>query len=97
MRLYTRLGATIVRHPEFGEYVVDADGAVDVPEALGRRMHATHFDGRLAWEDDAERAARLAADEDARRKDPATLLAAVEALTATVATQPAVKARKPRR
>lgn len=96
MRLHSRLGASSVQHEQFGCFDVDADGVVDVPEPLGHILHSTHIGGQQAWETDAELAARLAAEDLARRKDPATLLAALEALTAKVATQQP-PARKPAR
>jgi len=78
MRLYSRFGATQVSNEDFGDFDVDPDsGAVEVPPALGALLHNQHINGLRAWEDDAERTARLTAEELARRKDPATLLAAV--------------------
>lgn len=79
MRLYTRLGASSVVH-EDDTFDVDENGAVEVPEPLGQRLHATHIDGKQAWETETERHTRLVAAEIERRRDPATLLAAVESL-----------------
>lgn len=86
MRLYTLTGATSVSNEDHGTFDVDPKtGAIEVPEALGRILHNVFLAGKRAWEDDVERAKRLADEELARRKDPATLLAAVEALTEKVA------------
>ena len=73
MRLYSRTGATTVQH---GDDTFDADpdtGAVEFPAELGAHMKRQHIDGQPAWEDDAERQARLDAEDRARRADPASL------------------------
>lgn len=85
MKLYTRRDASSVIVGD-DTYPVGDDGTVEVPEDLGRRLRDTHVGGVKAWEDETERHARLLAEESERRKDPATLLAAVEALAAQVAT-----------
>lgn len=86
MRLYTLLDASSVHDEDHGSFDVDPEtGAVEVPQELGLLLHRTHIGGRKAWEDDAERSTRLAEEDLARRKDPATLLAAVEALAGNLA------------
>lgn len=86
MRLYTLTGASGVTNEEHGSFEVDPEtGILEVPEALGLVLHATHINGKAAWETDAERSTRIASEDLARRQDPATLLAAVEALTQKVA------------
>lgn len=80
MRLYTRTGATTVDHPEYGHFDVDPDGWVDLPEELAEQLHRFHMAGKPMWETDLERQNRLVSEELERRKDPATLLSAVEQL-----------------
>ena len=96
MILYTLIGHSFISDPEFGDFELE-DGQVEVPEELGRRLHSTHIEGKPVWETSGERHERLVREEDARRRDPASLLAAVEALTAKVdaqVKQPPVKAVK---
>ena len=80
MKLYSRTGANSITHEEFGAFTVGKDGSVNVPDEFGAYLHRQHVAGKPAWETEAERHARLMAEEVERRKDPATLLAAVEAL-----------------
>jgi len=80
MRLYTRTGATALDHPEHGHFDADPQGAFDLPDELADHLHAFHIAGRPAWETDIERQRRLISEELERRKDPATLLSAVEQL-----------------
>lgn len=91
MRIYSRLGAgqvvtegleivdgQVVTVPVAYNPVDPALGLFDVPSDVYNHLMGLHLDGRKAWEDEVERTARLGAEEAARRKDPATLLAAVE-------------------
>jgi hypothetical protein len=78
MRLYTRTGATALDDPEYGHFDANPDGSFDLPEDLSDRLHGFHLAGRPAWETDVERQRRLIGEELERRKDPATLLSAVE-------------------
>jgi hypothetical protein len=103
MRLYTRTGATALDDPEFGHFEASEDGGFDLPEELSERLHGFHLGGRPAWETDIERQRRLMTEEMERRKDPATLLSAVEQIMrAAQATQapaepaPAAKSRAKR-
>jgi hypothetical protein len=74
MRLYSRTGAATVHNEDHGKFDVDPDtGAVDLPDELGTYLHGQHIDGQPAWEDDAERHARLETEDRARRSDPASL------------------------
>lgn len=91
MKLYSKFGADSIESPEFGVFEADADGAIEVPEALGLFLHNQSVNGEKAWEDDAERAARLVAEEHARRSDPAYLATIVEELAAAVAANNAPK------
>lgn len=78
MRLYTRTGATALDDPEFGHFDADENGAFDLPDELSDRLHGFHIGGRPMWETDVEQQRRLIHEEMERRKDPATLLSAVE-------------------
>lgn len=89
MRLYTRTGATAVDDPEFGTFEADEEGGFDLPDDLSERLIRFHIDGRPAWETDTERQNRLIAEELERRKDPATLLEAVQQLVAAAQALPA--------
>lgn len=80
MRLYTLTGATQVDDPVHGSFEAGAEGAFEFPNELSARLHAFHVGGEKAWETDAERADRLQAEQLERMRDPATLLAAVQAL-----------------
>jgi hypothetical protein len=86
-KLYSTTGvATIAANGE--EFTTDADGGVELPHDLALFLHRQHSNGHPAWEDEAERVARLTAEEAARRADPATLLAAVERLQAAAVAPP---------
>lgn len=77
MRLYSRIGATAVadggEHYEAGE-----DGGFDFPDEVGARLHSFAAAGVPMWEDGIEQQQRILTEELERRKDPATLLDAVE-------------------
>ena len=77
MRLYSLNAAAAV--DDGGQHYEPADdGGFDFPDALGARLHSTGLRGVRLWETDIERQRRLIEDEAARRRDPATLLEAVE-------------------
>lgn len=81
MRLYSRDGATAVSHG--GEtYTPGPDGGFDFPEHVGLELHGYHAGKVPLWETDIERQAREAAELADQRKDPATLLDAVNQLVA---------------
>lgn len=94
MRLYTRTGATALDDAEYGTFQADENGGFDFPDDVSDRLHGFHVGGRPMWETDTERQHRLIAEELDRRKDPATLLSAVEQLVraaqATAALTPLV-------
>lgn len=77
MRLYTRTGATQVSAGG-NVFTADENGAFEFPQDVGAEVRAFHVDGKPAWEDEAERGARLAAEQMERLRDPATLLAEVQ-------------------
>lgn len=89
MRLYTRTGAVALDDPEFGHFAAGDDGSFDFPDELSDRLHGFHAAGKPLWETDVERQARFMHEELERRKDPATLLAAVEELTRRASGAPA--------
>jgi hypothetical protein len=80
MRLYTRTGATALDDPEYGHFEASPDGGFDFPDDLSDRLHRFHVRGRPSWETDVERQHRLMAEEMERRRDPATLMDAVQKL-----------------
>ncbi|MFI5814847.1 hypothetical protein ACIA7S_28310 [Streptomyces sp. NPDC051643] len=80
MRLYSTTGATRLDDPEHGTFDVDEAGGFNFPDEVSDRLHAFHMGGKAMWESDIERQQRLMSEELERRKDPATLLAAVEQL-----------------
>jgi hypothetical protein len=82
MRLYTLTGASALDDPDYGHFEADDQGGFDFPNEVSDKLHRFHVDGRSAWETDIERQNRLMAEELERRKDPATLLEAVEMLVA---------------
>lgn len=93
MRLYSRTGQTVLNDPEYGTFEVDSNGGFEFPEDLGERVHAFHVGGKPAWETDVERQRRLAQEELDRRRDPATLMDAVQQLVnAAAAVTPAPQA-----
>lgn len=98
MRLYTLTGAQSVTNEDHGTFDVDpATGAVEVPDALGRILHGTYFGGRRVWEDDAERSARLAAEDLERRRDPAVLYDLLQQRLGADTPAPSAPAAKPRK
>lgn len=96
MRLYTRTGATALNDPEFGPFEADEQGSFLLPDELAERLRRFHVAGKPAWETDVERQRRLIQEELERRKDPATLLNAVEQLVkAAQGTAPAEESPAP--
>ena len=80
MRLYTRTGATALDHPDYGHFDADESGGFDFPNELSDQLHGFAVAGRPLWETDVERQNRLAGEEMARRRDPASLYEAVAQL-----------------
>ena len=78
MRLYNTEGAAQVDDPEYGTFRPDASGAFDgLPDGMYAKLH-----GRPGWENEAQRAARLAAEQMEKLRDPATMLAELQKMTA---------------
>ena len=90
MKLYSRFGADSVESDGI-EYKADKDGGIEVPAELGSFLHIQHVGGERAWENDAERATRLVAEEHAKKSDPAYLASIVEDLAAKVDSAPSRK------
>jgi hypothetical protein len=80
MRLYPMADVGAVDDPEFGHIEPEDDGGFDFPGPLEGRLHGVAVNGQRQWENSIERQRRLILEEQARRADPATLLAAVEQL-----------------
>jgi hypothetical protein len=97
MRLYTRTGATALDDPEYGHFDAAKDGGFDFPDDLSDRLHSFHSRGKPMWETDIERESRLMAEEMERRRDPATLMDAVQKLVnaAQATSEPAPAKRAP--
>jgi hypothetical protein len=98
MRLYTRTGATALDDPETGiHYEADEQGGFDFPNELSDRLHGFCVGGKPLWETDVERQHRLMAEELERRRDPATLMEAVQQLVnaAKAPSEPAPAESKP--
>ena len=93
MRLYSRDGATAVSHGGV-TYTAGSDGGFDFPEETGRHLHAFHAGKRPLWETDIERQNREAAEIAERRKDPATLLDAVQQIIGLAQGAPVAEAPK---
>lgn len=89
MRLYTRTGAAVLDHPEFGHFEVGEDGAFSFPNALSDQLHGFAIRGEPLWETDIERQHRIAAEELRRMRDPATLYEAVAKIVAAAQGAPA--------
>lgn len=88
MRLYSRTGAIALDDETGQHYEADEQGGFDFPNELSDKLHGFCVAGKPMWETDIERQERLLTDELERRKDPATLLQAVEQLVkAAQATQ----------
>ena len=100
MRLYTRTGAVALDDPEYGHFEAGPDGGFDFPDELSDRLHKFAIRGKPAWETDIERQHRLMAEELERRRDPATLMEAVQQLvnaarTVSQPSDPEPEAAKP--
>lgn len=82
MRLYTLTGTTQVKDNSTGVvHVADADGAFELPEDFGNSLHSFHVGGKRAWEDEGERAKRIADEQLEKMRDPATLLAEIQRMS----------------
>lgn len=78
MRLYSLVGAEGYVDPEYGSFEPGPDGGFDFPDDLSDQLQRFHHRRQPLWETELGRQQRLVAEELERRKDPGTLLAAVE-------------------
>lgn len=98
MRLYSRTGATAITDPATGTvYEPGPDGGFDLPEEFAAAQHRFHVKGQPLWETDIEMRQRLAQEELERRKDPVTLLSAVEQIIKLAQGQGGAEPAKPAR
>lgn len=79
-RLFSLVNAGAVDDPEYGHFEPGPDhGGFDMPDELSDRLHSFHHrKGRQLWETEEQRAERTHGLEMARRRDPASMLAAME-------------------
>ncbi len=89
MQLFSRYGATAVDDATHGHIEANEDGSFDFPDELGRQLHSFAVNGKKLWETHIERQHRQIAEEVERRKDPATLLDAVNKLVEAAQAAPA--------
>jgi len=93
--LYSRIGATSLS-ADGRQYGPGPDGGFELPDALAADQLGFASAGKPLWETAQQRRERLIAEELERRKDPATLLEAVEQLVkAAQASAPAPAAGPP--
>jgi hypothetical protein len=80
MELFSKTGATGVDDPEYGHFEPGGDGMFVFPDDLGERLHRQAVRGVKQWETRVEKAQREAAEDLARRRDPAYLAELVSGL-----------------
>ena len=95
MHLYSRTGASVVRH-EGVTYTPDPDGGFGFPDHVSDVLHPFAVRGERMWETDTERQRRILGEEMDRRRDPAELYAAVARIAAAADALPAPKAEAPK-
>ena len=78
MRLYSLVGADAHVAPEYGRFTPDEAGGFDFPDEVSDQIGGFAVKGRKLWETEPERADRLHGMEMARRRDPASMLTAME-------------------
>lgn len=94
MRIYSRTGATLLDHPEVGQITADDDGGFDLPHEVAETLLRFGVGGKPLFEDELQRNQRILREEMERRRDPATLMAAMQRLveaTEAAADKPAAK------
>jgi hypothetical protein len=85
MRLYSLIGAIAHEDPGYGHFEADPDdGSFDFPDDVSDVLATTGVKGRKLWETEEDRAGRLHGLEMARRRDPASMLSAMEENAALV-------------
>lgn len=78
MRLYSLMGADSHVTPDGTRYTPDDIGGFDFPDEVSDLIGGFAVKGRRLWETETERADRMHGMEMARRRDPASMLAAME-------------------
>jgi len=78
MRLYSLMGADQHVDPEYGRFTPDEAGGFDFPDEVSDALGGFAVKGRRLWETEEARADRLHGMEMARRRDPASMLTAME-------------------
>jgi hypothetical protein len=78
MRLYSLVGADSHVDTEYGRFTPDEVGGFDFPDEVSDLIGGFAVKGRKLWETETERADRLHGLEMARRRDPASMLTAME-------------------
>ena len=81
MILYSRAGASVVRH-EGVTYKPGPDGGFAFPDHVSDRLHRFAVRGVKQWETAVERQGRIMSEELDRRRDPAELYDAVAKIVA---------------
>jgi hypothetical protein len=82
MRLYSLMGADSHVTPDGTRYTPDDAGGFDFPDEVSDPIERCAVKGRRMWETEGERADRMHGMEMARRRDPASMLTAMEENTA---------------
>lgn len=78
MRLYSQVGADSHVTPDGTRYTPDDVGGFDFSDEVSDLIGGFAVKGRRLWETETERADRMHGMEMARRRDPSSLLAAME-------------------
>lgn len=78
MRLYSLVGADQHVDPAHGRFTPDKAGGFDFPDEISDVLGGFAVKGKRLWETEETRAERLHGMEMARRRDPASMLTAME-------------------
>ncbi len=78
MRLYSLVGADSHVTPDGTRYIPDEAGGFDFPDEVSDPIEGCAVKGKRLWETEADRVERLHGMEMARRRDPASMLTAME-------------------
>ena len=93
MYLYSLVGADAHKDPEYGLFTPDGSGAFPFPDEVSDVLVTCAVRGRKQWETEEARAERMHGQEMARRRDPASVLTAMEENAALVRQLAAVTAQ----
>lgn len=78
MRLYSLAGAIAHEDPDYGHFEAGDDGSFAFPDDVSDVLVTCAIRGRKLWETEEARAERMHGLEMARRRDPASVLTAME-------------------